>query len=165
MPALFADMGLMGTGLGFAMLSLLLAVQHSVSRAELGVATSLNLFARSIGGAVGVAIMGAIFAAGLGGSASGSRPPPSKARGLAGLSPELRQQPDRVPATGLRQRHRRRRPRVRRIVLGAAVCRRHQPWREPSGERGGDAAGRSRGREVVRTGTAEFAGERRRPSR
>ena len=79
----------MGTGLGFAMLSLLLAVQHSVSRAELGVATSLNLFARSIGGAVGVAIMGAILAAGLGGSHGSPRRIPGGA-GLAGLRPELR---------------------------------------------------------------------------
>ena len=86
---LFADMGLMGTGLGFAMLSLLLAVQHSVSRTELGVATSLNLFARSIGGAVGVATMGAILAAGLGGSARLS-PMTLGGAGLAGLSPELR---------------------------------------------------------------------------
>ena len=85
---LFADMALMGTGLGFAMLSLLLAVQHSVSRSELGVATSLNLFARSIGGAVGVATMGAILAAGLGGSARLS--PAALGGGLAGLSPELR---------------------------------------------------------------------------
>jgi EmrB/QacA subfamily drug resistance transporter len=84
----FADIALMGTGLGFAMLSLLLAVQHSVARSELGVATSLNLFARSIGGAVGVAIMGAILAAGLG----GSRLTPSALdqEGLAGLSPELK---------------------------------------------------------------------------
>lgn len=86
---LFADMALMGTGLGFAMLSLLLAVQHSVPRTELGVATSLNLFARSIGGAVGVATMGAILAAGLGGSARIS-PTSLAATGLAGLSPELR---------------------------------------------------------------------------
>jgi predicted MFS family arabinose efflux permease len=86
----FADMALMGTGLGFAMLSLLLAVQHSVSRTELGVATSLNMFARSIGGAVGVAIMGAILAAGLGGS-SQFAPVVLERAGLAGLSPELRQ--------------------------------------------------------------------------
>jgi predicted MFS family arabinose efflux permease len=89
--AVFADMGLMGTGLGLAMLSLLLAVQHSVSRTELGIATSLNLFARSIGGAVGVAIMGAILAAGLSGS---PRLTPGALEGasLAGLTPELRQQ-------------------------------------------------------------------------
>jgi EmrB/QacA subfamily drug resistance transporter len=85
----FADMALMGMGLGFAMLSLLLAVQHSVRRTELGVATSLNLFARSIGGAVGVAIMGAVLAAGLGGSAR-LAPTTLEGAGLAGLSPELR---------------------------------------------------------------------------
>jgi EmrB/QacA subfamily drug resistance transporter len=87
----FADMGLMGAGLGFSLLSLLLAVQHSVPRGELGVATSLSLFARSIGGAVGVSIMGAILSAGVGGSArvaSGAL----SAAGLAGLSPELRHQ-------------------------------------------------------------------------
>ncbi len=88
--AVFADMGLMGTGLGFAMLSLLLAVQHSVSRKELGAATSLNLFARTIGGAVGVAIMGAILAA----SGAGSprlTPSALEGAGLSGLNPELRQ--------------------------------------------------------------------------
>jgi predicted MFS family arabinose efflux permease len=86
---LFADMALLGTGLGFAMLSLLLAVQHSVSKAELGVATSLNLFARSIGGAVGVALMGAILAANLGGSAR-LTPGALAGTGLAGLSPDVR---------------------------------------------------------------------------
>jgi EmrB/QacA subfamily drug resistance transporter len=85
---IFADMALMGTGLGFAMLSLLLAVQHSVHRTELGVATSLNLFARSIGGAVGVAIMGAILAGGIGGARF--TPGALEGSGLTGLSPELR---------------------------------------------------------------------------
>ena len=89
--AVFVDMGLMGTGLGFALLSLLLAMQHSVSPAELGIATSLNLFARSIGGAVGVAIMGAILAAGLSG-APHLAPGALEGAGLAGLTPELRQQ-------------------------------------------------------------------------
>jgi predicted MFS family arabinose efflux permease len=89
--AIFADMGLMGMGLGFAMLSLLLAVQHSVAPTELGIATSLNLFARSIGGAVGVAIMGAILAAGLSGSPR-LVPGALEGAGLAGLTPALRQQ-------------------------------------------------------------------------
>ena len=53
-------------------------------------ATSLNLFARTIGGAVGVAIMGAILAAGLGGSAR-LGPAAIEVNGLAGISPELRQ--------------------------------------------------------------------------
>lgn len=54
-----------GAGLGLVMLTLLIAVQHSVPRERLGIATSLNQFFRSIGGAVGVAIMGAMLSAGL----------------------------------------------------------------------------------------------------
>jgi predicted MFS family arabinose efflux permease len=47
------------------MLTLLIAIQQSVSRTQLGIATSLNQFSRSIGGAVGVAIMGTVLSAGL----------------------------------------------------------------------------------------------------
>jgi hypothetical protein len=56
---------LLGCGLGGAMFSLLLAVQHGVARGQLGIATSLNQFARSVGSAIGVAIMGALLARGL----------------------------------------------------------------------------------------------------
>jgi MFS family permease len=52
----------LGSGMGLSMLALLLAVQHGVDRSQLGLATSLNQFARSIGAAVGVAAMGAILA-------------------------------------------------------------------------------------------------------
>ena len=62
---LMGIMALLGCGMGFSMLSLLLHVQRSVPRAELGLATSLNQFARSIGGAIGVAIMGAILVDGM----------------------------------------------------------------------------------------------------
>ena len=48
------------------MLTLLIAVQQAVPRQVLGTATSLNQFSRSIGGAVGVAVMGAFLSAGLG---------------------------------------------------------------------------------------------------
>jgi EmrB/QacA subfamily drug resistance transporter len=58
---LILDLCLIGTGLGLTMLTLLLAVQQSVPRTQLGIATSLNQFSRSIGGAVGVAIMGALI--------------------------------------------------------------------------------------------------------
>ncbi len=84
----FADIALMGAGLGFSMLSLLLVVQHSVDRSQLGLATSLNMFGRSIGGAVGVAVMGAILAAGLGGSGHDVRT--ALQTGIATISPELR---------------------------------------------------------------------------
>jgi EmrB/QacA subfamily drug resistance transporter len=62
---LMGIMGLLGCGMGLSMMSLLLHVQRTVGRAELGLATSLNQFSRSIGGAVGVAAMGAILAAGM----------------------------------------------------------------------------------------------------
>ncbi len=57
------DLGLMGIGMGMTTLSLLLAVQGTVAREQLGVATSLAQFTRSIGGAIGVAVMGAVVAA------------------------------------------------------------------------------------------------------
>jgi hypothetical protein len=47
------------------MLTLLIAVQQAVERSQLGIATSLNQFSRAIGGAFGVAIMGAVLTAGL----------------------------------------------------------------------------------------------------
>ena len=62
---LYVDLALIGAGLGLSMLTLLIAVQQAVGRAQLGIATSLNQFSRSIGGAVGVAIMGAVLSAGL----------------------------------------------------------------------------------------------------
>jgi len=62
---LYLDLVLIGAGLGLTMLTLLIAVQQAVPRQILGTATSLNQFSRSIGGAVGVAIMGAFLSAGL----------------------------------------------------------------------------------------------------
>jgi EmrB/QacA subfamily drug resistance transporter len=56
-----------GAGMGVSMLSMLLAVQHGVERAHLGLATSLNQFSRSVGAAVGVAAMGALLTRGLAG--------------------------------------------------------------------------------------------------
>ena len=66
------DLGLMGIGMGMTMLSMLLAVQATVAREHLGVATSLGQFTRSIGGAIGVAVMGAMVSASL--PASGPTP-------------------------------------------------------------------------------------------
>ncbi|MEO2195923.1 MAG: MDR family MFS transporter [bacterium] len=60
-----ADLTLMGMGLGMTMLSLVLAMQNVVARRHLGVATSFGQFTRSIGGAVGVALLGAVIAAAL----------------------------------------------------------------------------------------------------
>lgn len=62
---LVLELILIGAGLGLVMLTLLIASQHSVQREQLGITTSLNQFSRSIGGALGVAILGAVLAAGL----------------------------------------------------------------------------------------------------
>jgi EmrB/QacA subfamily drug resistance transporter len=57
--------GLAVFGLGFGMVTqiLVLAVQNSVERRELGVATATTGFFRALGGAVGAAVLGAVFAA------------------------------------------------------------------------------------------------------
>jgi EmrB/QacA subfamily drug resistance transporter len=62
---LYFDLVLIGAGLGLTMLTLLIAVQQAVERSKLGIATSLNQFSRAIGGAFGIAIMGAFLTAGL----------------------------------------------------------------------------------------------------
>jgi EmrB/QacA subfamily drug resistance transporter len=62
---LYAELVIIGMGLGFTMLTLLIAVQQAVHRSQLGVATSLNQFSRAIGGAFGVAAMGVALTIGL----------------------------------------------------------------------------------------------------
>jgi EmrB/QacA subfamily drug resistance transporter len=54
-------MVILGAGLGMVMQVLVLAVQNSAERRDLGVATSSATFLRSIGSSFGVAIFGAIF--------------------------------------------------------------------------------------------------------
>jgi EmrB/QacA subfamily drug resistance transporter len=54
-------MALMGTGLGLTMQVLLLSAQNSVNYEDLGVATSMAAFGRSIGGSIGVAMFGTVF--------------------------------------------------------------------------------------------------------
>jgi EmrB/QacA subfamily drug resistance transporter len=61
--ALYAALLCMGLGMGMSMLSLLLAQQAAVTRDKLGIATSLGQFSRSIGGAMGVALMGTVLTA------------------------------------------------------------------------------------------------------
>src|SRR3712207_8406543 len=77
---LYLDLVLIGAGLGLTMLTLLIAVQQAVPRTQLGTATSFNQFARSIGGAVGVAVMGA-------GLSAGGGAPPGGTRGGGGAGP------------------------------------------------------------------------------
>jgi DNA-binding MarR family transcriptional regulator len=57
----YAAMFVLGLGLGLVMQVLVLAVQNAVDYADLGVATSGATLFRSIGGSVGVAVLGSIF--------------------------------------------------------------------------------------------------------
>ncbi len=68
---LLADVTLLGAGSGLANLTLLLFVQAQAAPERLGLATSLQQFGRSIGGALGTAVLGAIFVARLGVEAGG----------------------------------------------------------------------------------------------
>lgn len=56
-----ADMAVLGFGLGLTIPTLVLAAQNAVPYAMLGVSTSLIQFARSVGGTIGIAIMGSLM--------------------------------------------------------------------------------------------------------
>ncbi|MEU6080420.1 DHA2 family efflux MFS transporter permease subunit [Streptomyces sp. NPDC047108] len=55
-------MGVMGLGLGMMMQNLVLATQNQVATEDLGAASSVVTFFRSLGGAVGVSALGAVLA-------------------------------------------------------------------------------------------------------
>jgi EmrB/QacA subfamily drug resistance transporter len=57
----FIYMAVMGMGLGLAMQPLVLAVQSTLDMRDMGVGTSTATFARSLGGALGVAVLGALM--------------------------------------------------------------------------------------------------------
>jgi EmrB/QacA subfamily drug resistance transporter len=63
---------LMGIGMGLSIPSFLIAVQTTVARRSLGTATSTIQFSRSIGGTLGVSVMGAALSASLAASLSAS---------------------------------------------------------------------------------------------
>jgi len=50
-----------GAGLGTTMPALLVATQNAVAPGDLGVATAMHTFFRSLGGAIGVAVLGALI--------------------------------------------------------------------------------------------------------
>ncbi len=56
-----AGMAVLGLGLGAVMQNLVLSVQNNVAQADLGAASSLVAFFRSMGGSVGVAALGAVL--------------------------------------------------------------------------------------------------------
>jgi predicted MFS family arabinose efflux permease len=60
------DVLLAGVGMGLNMVPMLIAVQSAVPRRDLGAATSMTQFFRTVGGAVGISVMGAVMARRLG---------------------------------------------------------------------------------------------------
>src|SRR2546430_8558556 len=50
-----------GVGMGLSFVPMLLSAQSAVARSDLGAATSLTQFLRTIGGAVGLSVMGAVM--------------------------------------------------------------------------------------------------------
>ena len=59
--AAMRDVLLAGVGMGLVIVPMLIAVQSAVPRSELGVATSMTQFFMSIGGALGLSVMGAVM--------------------------------------------------------------------------------------------------------
>jgi MFS family permease len=87
--AMQATMFAFGAGMGVANTALLVGVQSSVGWGQRGVATATNMFARTMGGALGVGALGGVLAARLGGAARGAEGlgPGHGAGGFAGAPP------------------------------------------------------------------------------
>ena len=60
--AVGAYMGVLGVGLGATMQNLVLAVQNNTAQSDMGAASSVVAFFRSMGGSIGVSVLGAILA-------------------------------------------------------------------------------------------------------
>jgi MFS family permease len=75
--SLMLALGLMGSGMGLSIPVFLIVVQSTVPRRDLGAATSTLQFSRSMGGTIGVSVMGAALAVWL-----------AHSLGAAGLSPD-----------------------------------------------------------------------------
>ncbi len=71
---LMAFMLLMGAGLGCLMQNLVLVVQNTVAREDIGSASALVTFMRTLGGAAGVSILGAVLSAHAGHGLAGADP-------------------------------------------------------------------------------------------
>ncbi|MBS42805.1 MAG: MFS transporter [Nocardioides sp.] len=97
-----AYMALVGLGLGATMQNLVLAVQNGVQLSDMGAATSVMTFFRSLGGSAGVAVLGAMLSHQVAASvkdgaaelvAQGETVPDAAAAGSGGI-PDLSSLPD-----------------------------------------------------------------------
>ena len=74
-PVQLAALAAMGIGFGLINPVMVLAAQNAVDPADMGVASSTNMFGRSVGGAFGIAVFGSIFTARLTSSLRAKLPP------------------------------------------------------------------------------------------
>ena len=65
LPMLMVNVALMGIGMGLSIPAFMIAVQSSVQRKVMGTATATLQFSRSIGGTLGVSVMGVILSTSL----------------------------------------------------------------------------------------------------
>ncbi|MEV6964619.1 DHA2 family efflux MFS transporter permease subunit [Hamadaea sp. NPDC051192] len=94
-----AYMVVIGLGIGLIMQVLVLVVQNSADRADLGVATSAVTFVRQVGGALGVAVCGSLFTTRLYDAIARELPGVSVTGGVGSLTPaRLAELPDAVRA-------------------------------------------------------------------
>jgi EmrB/QacA subfamily drug resistance transporter len=91
--ALVLSTAVVGLGMGLTVQTYIVALQNAVDRSDLGAATAINQFFRSIGGALAVAVFGTVLVTRLATELA--------QRGVSGLSPEqLLDVPDAVASVG-----------------------------------------------------------------
>jgi MFS family permease len=78
-----AFMAMVGAGLGMLMQNLILVVQNTVRTADMGAGSALVAFSRSMGGAIGVSVLGAVLAAKTGGAVAATSPAAAHVFGAA----------------------------------------------------------------------------------
>jgi EmrB/QacA subfamily drug resistance transporter len=64
-PVVFVDMVVLGSGMGLTATMFIIAMQNAVARPLRGIVTSLNVFTRNLGSAIGVSAQGAVLIAAL----------------------------------------------------------------------------------------------------
>ena len=80
-PGMFVPMVVLGVGMGLTATMFMISMQNAVARELRGIATSINIFARNIGSAIGISLQGAVLVGvlteriqALGGTAGPGRP-------------------------------------------------------------------------------------------
>ena len=81
MPLFGVFLFVLGIGIGMTMQNLVLAVQNTVAATDLGAASSAVAFFRSLGGTIGVSVLGAVLSARVGGLISDGLPDTAGATG------------------------------------------------------------------------------------